>query len=102
MSVCTTKRTKFGSDFGPNFVSHRWEGVLKMKRRTRIHHTDAQKTLMSDRWQKGESMQDNARLFDRYHSSVQRLSSRRKPDHDTPFVFFYFVRSFARLEAASR
>jgi hypothetical protein len=47
-------------------------------------------------------MQDNARLFDRYHSSVQRLSSRRKPDHDTPFVFFYFVRSFARLEAASR
>jgi hypothetical protein len=31
-------------------------------------------------------MHDNARLFDRYHSSVQRLSSRRKPDHDTPFI----------------
>jgi IS30 family transposase len=44
-----------------------------MKRRTRIYYTDNQKTLMWDRWQKGESMHDIARLFDRGHSSIQRI-----------------------------
>jgi len=44
-----------------------------MKRRPRIYYTDAQKAVMWDRWQKGESMHDIARLFDRYHSSVQRI-----------------------------
>jgi IS30 family transposase len=44
-----------------------------MKRRTRIYYTDTQKTLMWDRWQKGESMHDIARLFDRGHSSIQRI-----------------------------
>jgi IS30 family transposase len=44
-----------------------------MKRRPRIYYTDAQKADMWDRWQKGESMHDIARLFDRYHSSVQRI-----------------------------
>ena len=43
-----------------------------MNRRTRIVYTEAQKTLMCDRWQKGDSMHDIASLFDRYHSSVQR------------------------------
>jgi IS30 family transposase len=30
---------------------------------------------MWDRWQKGDSMNDIARLFDRYHSSIQRILS---------------------------
>ena len=44
-----------------------------MKRRARIHYTDAQKTLMWDRWQKGESLHQIARLFDRHHSSVRGI-----------------------------
>jgi IS30 family transposase len=44
-----------------------------MKRRTRIIYTDAQKALMWERWQNGESMHDIARIFDRYHSSIQRI-----------------------------
>jgi len=42
-----------------------------LKRRTRIRYTDAQKALMWDRWQKGESLHQIARLFDRHHSSVR-------------------------------
>lgn len=44
-----------------------------MKQKPRIYYTDAQKTLMWDRWQSGDSMHDIARLFDRGHSSVQRI-----------------------------
>ena len=36
-----------------------------MKYRPRIYYSDAQKTLMWDRWQKGDSMHTIARLFDR-------------------------------------
>ena len=44
-----------------------------MKRRPRIYYTETDKALMWDRWQKGDSMHDIARLFDRHHSSVQRI-----------------------------
>ena len=44
-----------------------------MKRKTRNIYTDAQKAEMWSRWQKGDSMHDIARSFDRYHSSIQRL-----------------------------
>ena len=44
-----------------------------MKRRPQIRYTDAQKALMWERWQKGESLHDIARLFDRYHSSIRRI-----------------------------
>ena len=44
-----------------------------MKRRTRISYTESQKTLMWDRWQKGDSLQQIAQLFDRYHSSVEGI-----------------------------
>ena len=44
-----------------------------MKRRTRLRYTDAQKALMWDRWQKGESLHQIARLFDRHHSSVRGI-----------------------------
>ena len=44
-----------------------------MKYRTRIYYTEAQKTLMWGRWQKGESLSSIARLFDRHHSSVEGI-----------------------------
>ncbi len=44
-----------------------------MKRRPRIYYSEADKRLMWDRWQKGDSMHDIARLFDRGHSSIQRI-----------------------------
>jgi IS30 family transposase len=44
-----------------------------MKQRSRIYYTDSQKALMWERWRKGESLQKIAELFDRNHSSVQRI-----------------------------
>jgi len=44
-----------------------------MKHRTRTYYTDSQKALMWDRWQKGDSMKDIGRLFDRGHTTVQRI-----------------------------
>ena len=44
-----------------------------MKQRPRIHYTESQKALMWERWQKGESLQQIAELFDRNHSSIQPI-----------------------------
>ena len=44
-----------------------------MKQRPRIYYTEEQKALMWDRWQRGESLNAIARLFDRGHSSIQRI-----------------------------
>ena len=44
-----------------------------MRHRTRIHYTDEQKSQMWDRWQRGESLHQIARLFDRHHSSVREI-----------------------------
>lgn len=44
-----------------------------MKQRPRIYYTDAQKSLMWERWRKGESLQQIAQLFDRNHSSIHRI-----------------------------
>ena len=44
-----------------------------MKYRPRIYYTEEQKAMMWDRWQKGESLGSIARLFDRGHSSVERI-----------------------------
>jgi IS30 family transposase len=49
--------------------------MLKMKQRPRIFYSESQKALMWDRWQRGESLQDIARLFDRNHSSIQGILS---------------------------
>ncbi len=46
-----------------------------MKYRTRIYYSATQKALMWERWQKGDSLHDIARLFDRGHSSIQRILS---------------------------
>ncbi len=47
-----------------------------MKQRPRIYYTETDKTLMWDRWQKGESLNSIARLFDRHHSAIQGILSR--------------------------
>ena len=44
-----------------------------MKQRPRIYYTESQKALMWERWQKGESLQQIAQLFDRNHSSIQGI-----------------------------
>ena len=44
-----------------------------MKQQPRIYYSEAQKALMWDRWQKGESLHAIARLFDRGHSSIARI-----------------------------
>ena len=41
--------------------------------RPRIHYTESQRALMWERWQKGESLQQIAQLFDRNHSSIQPI-----------------------------
>ena len=44
-----------------------------MKQRPRIYYTEGQKAIMWERWRKGDSLQQIAQLFDRNHSSVQRI-----------------------------
>lgn len=44
--------------------------------RKRIYYTDADKELMWDRWQAGESLHSIARLFDRHHPSIQGILAR--------------------------
>ncbi|MFZ6645110.1 IS30 family transposase [Undibacterium sp. TJN25] len=44
-----------------------------MKQRPRIYYTESQKALMWERWRQGESLQQIAQLFDRNHSSIQRI-----------------------------
>lgn len=36
-------------------------------------YTESQKKLTWDRWQKGDSLQQTAQLFDRNHTSIQRI-----------------------------
>jgi len=47
-----------------------------MTQRPMTYYTETDKALMWDRWQKGESLQAIAQLFDRNHSSVQGILSR--------------------------
>jgi len=47
-----------------------------MPRKPRIHYTETDKALMWDRWQKGDSLEKIAQLFDRTHGSVSRILSR--------------------------
>ncbi len=44
-----------------------------MRYRPRTYYTESQKALMWERWQKGDSLQQIAHLFDRTHSSVQGI-----------------------------
>jgi IS30 family transposase len=44
-----------------------------MKQRPRIYYTESQKALMWERWRKGDSLHEIARLFDRHHPSIQGI-----------------------------
>src|SRR5210317_862759 len=44
-----------------------------MARKPRIHYTETDKAVMWDRWQKGDSLEKIAQLFDRSHGSVARI-----------------------------
>ena len=59
-----------------------------MKQRPRIYYTESQKALMWERWQKGESLQQIAQLFNRNHSSIQRILAETggiRPTQRSPF-----------------
>ncbi len=47
-----------------------------MKYPTRIYYTESDKSLMWDRWQKGESLNSIAKLFGRHHSAIQGILAR--------------------------
>lgn len=44
-----------------------------MKQRRRIYYTAEQKSVIWERWRKGETLHQIAALFDRYHSSIHRI-----------------------------
>lgn len=44
-----------------------------MNRKPRIYYTDSQIALMWEHWRKGDSRQQIAQLFDRNHSSIERI-----------------------------
>lgn len=44
-----------------------------MVRKRRIHYTETDKAVMWDRWQKGDSLEKIAQLFDRSHGSVAAI-----------------------------
>ena len=44
-----------------------------MKRRPRIYYSARQRSAIWDRWQKGETLHQIARSFDRYHSSIRGI-----------------------------
>jgi len=47
-----------------------------MKQRPRIYYTEKQKSLMWDRWKKGDSLYEIAKLFDRGNSSIHGIFSK--------------------------
>ena len=73
-----------------------------MKRRPRIYYTETDKALMWDRWQKGESLHAIARLFDRHHSSVQRILSETGGIRPPPRRRSRLSLTLAEREAISR
>jgi len=44
-----------------------------MKRRPRIFYSARERALIWERWEKGETLHEIARLFDRYHSSIRSI-----------------------------
>ena len=44
-----------------------------MKQRPRIYYSATQRALIWERWRKGETLHQIAGLFDRHHSSIQRI-----------------------------
>ncbi len=73
-----------------------------MKQRRRIYYTEAQKALMWDRWEKGESLAAIARLFDRGHSSIQGILAESGGIRPAPRRRSPFALTLAEREEVSR
>ena len=73
-----------------------------MKYRTRIYYTASQKALMWVRWRKGESLQQIAQLFDRSHSSIQRILAETGGIQPRPKCRSRLALSLAEREEISR
>ena len=68
----------------------------------RIYYTEADKALMWDRWQKGDSLNAIARSFGRSHSCVQGIIARTGGIRPAPKRRSRFVLTFAEREEISR
>jgi IS30 family transposase len=73
-----------------------------MKQRPRIYYTESQKALMWERWQKGESLQKIAELFDRNHSSIERILGERGGIRPAPRCRSKVALTLAEREEISR
>ncbi len=73
-----------------------------MKQRPRIYYTESQKALMWERWRKGESLQQIAQLFDRNHSSIQRILAETGGIQPVPRCRSRLALTFTEREEISR
>ncbi len=73
-----------------------------MKYRPRIYYTEADKALMWDRWQKGDSLHAIARLFDRSHGSIAGILSRTGGIRPPPRKRSRFALTMSEREEISR
>ena len=73
-----------------------------MKHRQMIYYTETDKALMWDRWQKGESLQTIAQLFNRNHSSIAKILSRTGGIKPPNRIRSEFALSLSEREEISR
>jgi IS30 family transposase len=76
--------------------------MLKMKQRARIYYSETQKGMMWDRWERGESLHDIARLFDRGHFAIQGILTRTGGIRPPPRVRSGLALSLSEREEISR
>ena len=73
-----------------------------MKQKPRIYYTETQKALMWKRWKQGDSLQMIAQLFDRNHSSIQRILAESGGIRPSPRCRSRMALTLAEREEVSR
>src|ERR1700709_472256 len=73
-----------------------------MKQRPRIYYSESQKALMWERWRKGDTLHQIARLFNRNHSSVQGILAQTGGIQPAPRRRSSFALTLAEREEISR
>ncbi len=73
-----------------------------MKQRTRIYYSETQKAMMWDRWERGESLHNIARLFERSHSSIHGILVQTGGIRPPPKVRSRRMLTLAKREEISR
>src|SRR5260221_1366237 len=73
-----------------------------MKQRPRIYYTESQRGLMWERWQKGESLQQIAQLFDRNPPSIQAILAAAGGIRPAPRCRSRWALTLAEREEVSR